>query len=97
MSSFSGLAVTLLPWLLAGGTLSLHHAFDPDAFAAQCRDDRCDTVALPGPLVPRLAQGNVEIYYWAGWVTLATTTAISTAASGAGTVGCFPMNHRITT
>ena len=30
MSSFAGLATALLPWLLVGGTLALHHPFDPD-------------------------------------------------------------------
>jgi len=59
IGSFSGLALTVLPWLLTGGTLSLHHAFDPEAFAAQCRDDRCDTVVVPGPLVPRLVQAGL--------------------------------------
>ena len=57
--SFAGLALTLMPWLLSGGTLSLHHAFDPDAFAAQCRDDRCDTVVVPGALVPQLAAAGL--------------------------------------
>jgi acyl-CoA synthetase (AMP-forming)/AMP-acid ligase II len=56
MSSFAGLALTLVPWLLAGGTLSLHHGFDAPAFAAQCRDERSDTVVAPAPLVPRLAE-----------------------------------------
>ena len=37
IASFAGIAVTVLPWLLRGGALHLHHNFDPDAFAAQCR------------------------------------------------------------
>jgi hypothetical protein len=57
--SFAGLALTVMPWLLSGGTLSLHHGFDPDAFAAQCRDDRCDTVVVPGALVPQLAEAGL--------------------------------------
>jgi hypothetical protein len=52
--SFAGLALTVVPWLLSGGTLSLHHGFDADAFATQCREDCCDTVVVPGPLVPQL-------------------------------------------
>jgi hypothetical protein len=59
LSSFAGLAVTMVPWLLSGGTLSLHHGFDADSFAAQCRDDRCDTVVLPGPLVQRLDEAGL--------------------------------------
>ena len=30
-SSAVGLALTLVPWLVSGGTLILHHPFDPDA------------------------------------------------------------------
>lgn len=59
MSSFAGLALTLIPWLLSGGTLSLHHGFDPQAFTQQCRDDRCDTVVVPGPLVQRLDEAGL--------------------------------------
>ena len=35
LSSFAGLAVAMVPWLLVGGTLALHHPFDAAAFAAQ--------------------------------------------------------------
>jgi hypothetical protein len=49
MSSFAALAVSLLPWLVTGGTLLLHHPFDPAAFVAQQRD--LDVVVLPGPLL----------------------------------------------
>ena len=48
-TSFAGLALTVLPWLLVGGTLALHHPFDPDGFAAQCNDERCDTRGRAGP------------------------------------------------
>ncbi len=58
-SSFAGIALTVLPWLLTGGTLSLHQPFDPAVFAAQCNDDRCTTVILPGPLVPRLLDAGL--------------------------------------
>jgi non-ribosomal peptide synthetase component F len=50
-SSFAGLSAGIVPWLLCGGTLSLHHPFDAAAFARQFRQDRCDTVVLPGALV----------------------------------------------
>ncbi|HEY5607856.1 MAG TPA: class I adenylate-forming enzyme family protein, partial [Alphaproteobacteria bacterium] len=33
--SFAGLALTLVPWLLTGGTLALHQPFDPVAFSVQ--------------------------------------------------------------
>ncbi len=54
-SSFAGICLTLLPWLLCGGTLALHHPFDPAILARQCRDDRCGTLILPGPVAFRLA------------------------------------------
>ncbi|MEA2980462.1 MAG: hypothetical protein QOF09_2285 [Alphaproteobacteria bacterium] len=57
--SFAGLALTVMPWLLSGGTLALHHGFDPGAFAAQCREERCHTIVVPGPLVPELAEAEL--------------------------------------
>lgn len=56
LGSFAGLALTLMPWLLGGGTLNLHHAFDPDTFAAQCRMQNGGAVILPGPVLASLAQ-----------------------------------------
>jgi hypothetical protein len=55
-SSFAGLCLTLLPWLLCGGTLALHHPFDPGILARQRREDRCGTLILPGPVAVRLAE-----------------------------------------
>ena len=57
-SSFAGLSTTILPWLLAGGTLSLHHPFDSSIFAAQC-GNRCEVAVLPGPLIPRLTEAGL--------------------------------------
>src|SRR6185369_1200324 len=54
-SSFAGIALTLVPWLLSGGTLNLHHAFDPAAFAAQCHRQDGGTVVLPGPALAAIA------------------------------------------
>jgi hypothetical protein len=58
-SAFAGMAVAVVPWLLAGGTLALHHGFDGATFAAQCNDARCDTLAVPGALVPALAEAGL--------------------------------------
>jgi hypothetical protein len=55
-ASFAGLCLTLVPWLLTGGTLVLHHAFDADIFAQQRRDDRCGTLILPAIAAFRLAE-----------------------------------------
>ncbi len=59
MSSFAGLATALLPWLLVGGTLALHHPFEPEAFAEQQRSLDLDAVILPGPLAAPLAEAGL--------------------------------------
>ncbi len=55
-SSFAGICLTLVPWLLSGGTLSLHHPFDADSFARQRRDERAATLVLPAAVAFRLAE-----------------------------------------
>lgn len=50
MASFAGIASALLPWLMAGGTLALHHPFDAHIFAVQRSAMICDAIVLPGPL-----------------------------------------------
>ncbi len=37
--SFAGVALSVVPWLLGGGTLTLHRAFDPDVFVEQRRGE----------------------------------------------------------
>lgn len=54
LSSFAGLSVTLLPWLLSGGRLVLHQPFDPSAFLAAQRDQECAAIVAPGPLLESL-------------------------------------------
>lgn len=55
LSSFGGLSVTLVPWLIAGGALHLHHGFDADAFSAQSAAMSNGAVVLPGPALGALA------------------------------------------
>ncbi len=57
--SFAGLALTVVPWLLRGGTLVLNQPFDPEVLAAQCAEQRCDTLVLPGPLISSLAESGL--------------------------------------
>ena len=57
-TSFAGVSLTVLPWLISGGTLVLHHPFDPAIFARQRREHRCGTLVLPGPVVFRLAESG---------------------------------------
>jgi AMP-binding enzyme len=59
LSSFAGIALSIVPWLVSGGTLSLHQPFDPEVFAEQRRDHQCHTVVLPGQLVARLAEAGL--------------------------------------
>jgi hypothetical protein len=56
-ASFAGIALTLLPWLTGGGTLSLHHGFDRATFATQAREQ--DAIVLPGPAVSALSQAGL--------------------------------------
>src|SRR5258708_35875360 len=80
--SFAGLALTVVPWLLRGGTLVLHQPFDPEVLAAQCAELGCDTFVLPGPLISGLAEAGLLAHaglrkILAGWRTaepIATTT-----------------------
>lgn len=56
--SFAGMSLTVLPWLLSGGTLVLHHPFDPDVLAAQRDEHCCNTIMLPAPLASRLSDAG---------------------------------------
>lgn len=58
-TSFCGIAVTLMPWLLNGGTLVLHHPFDPGVMSAQFAKHHCALAILPGPVIPRLAEAGI--------------------------------------
>jgi AMP-binding enzyme len=58
MTSFGGLAVSVVPWLLCGGTLILHQPFEAGVFAAQCLTGRCDSVIVPGPMIGPLVQAG---------------------------------------
>ena len=59
LCSFAGLAVTLVPWLEAGGALHLHHGFAPETFSAQCDSLDAAVVALPGPVVAPLYEAGL--------------------------------------
>jgi hypothetical protein len=71
-ASFAGMALTLVPWLLTGGTLNLHQPFDLEGFAAQCREQRCDTVILPAQVAARLSEAG----YFAAAGDLKTVLAL---------------------
>lgn len=58
-ASFAGLSVTLASWLLSGGTLALHHAFDAAVLKRQLRDENCDALVIPSPLAARLVDAGI--------------------------------------
>ncbi len=55
-ASFSGICLTLLPWLIGGGILTLHHPFEPGRLVHQRRADRCAALIVPGPLAFGIAE-----------------------------------------
>jgi hypothetical protein len=57
-ASFAGICLTLVPWLLAGGTLVLHRPFDAEIFVRQWRDENCRTLVLPAPVAFSLADAG---------------------------------------
>ncbi|TMJ02534.1 MAG: acyl--CoA ligase [Alphaproteobacteria bacterium] len=59
LASFAGLATAVVPWLLTGGTLVLHHPFAPAVFEAQRADEHCTVAVLPGAMVMRLAEAGL--------------------------------------
>ena len=72
IGSFAGLSLTLLHWLLSGGSLHLHHNFDPDAFATQCGGLGNAIVVLPARTITAVADaglikaGQIIVALWRG-------------------------------
>jgi hypothetical protein len=56
LSSFAGIAITLVPWLLLAGTVALHQPFDDEVLLQQLAMLEFDGVVLPGALVTQLAE-----------------------------------------
>ncbi len=53
-TSFAGLSAALVPWLLCGGTLVLHHPFDPVTLRQQAEQERCDAIVVPDAMLAGL-------------------------------------------
>jgi hypothetical protein len=53
-ASFAGLASSIVVWLLSGGSLALHHPFDPDVLEQQLGELGCDALVAPAQLALRL-------------------------------------------
>lgn len=58
-SSFASMASALLPWLLSGGALVLHHPFDGDVLQRQVNDFGCDALVAPAALALRFAESGM--------------------------------------
>ena len=54
-SSFAGMCLALVPWLLCGGTLVLHHPFDLPTLTQQMRDELCTALIVPDAVAFPLA------------------------------------------
>jgi len=59
-TSFAGLSSSLVVWLLAGGTLALHHPFDGDLLELQINEHACDTLIAPAQLALRLGEMDLS-------------------------------------
>ena len=59
IGSFAGISLTMLHWLLSGGSLYLHHGFDPDVFAAQGREAGAAAIVLPAAIVHAIADAGL--------------------------------------
>jgi hypothetical protein len=86
-ASFAGVAGMILPWLLAAGTLVLHHPFAPAVFARQRSEENCAVAVLPGPMVMRLAEAGLI----AGETVLAVWRAPERLHSSAPWSGSAPL------
>jgi AMP-binding enzyme len=58
LPSLAGLALAVVPWLLVGGTLALHHPFDDEVFLQQARDEHSNIVLVPAALALRLGESG---------------------------------------
>ena len=58
LPSLAGIALAVVPWLLVGGTLVLHHPFDDMAFLQQCKNEQCNVVVLPGAFALRFGDAG---------------------------------------
>lgn len=58
-SSLAGISTGFTSWLLSGGTLALHHAFDAAVMKQQLDIENCDAVTVPDALAPRLADAGL--------------------------------------
>ncbi len=56
LSCSVGLALGLMPWLVCGGVLIQHHAFDAESFADQVSQSQATVTALPAPVLSEFSK-----------------------------------------
>lgn len=54
MSGLAGIGCGMVPWLLCGGTLHLHHPEDIQQIASHARNAEVDIVVVPGQFAPAI-------------------------------------------
>ncbi|HWE77222.1 MAG TPA: AMP-binding protein, partial [Pseudolabrys sp.] len=68
IGSLAGMSVTLMPWLIGGGALHLHHGFEAETFAAQAAALDDGMIAVPGstlrPLAALVAANTTMLAVW---------------------------------
>jgi len=57
LSGLTGLGAGILPWLMKGGTLHLHHPTSLSGLTAHANEVSADVVLTPGPLVQLMDKG----------------------------------------
>lgn len=69
LSGLTGLGAGLMPWLMTGGSLHLHHPTSLGRLAKHARSVQADYVLTPGPLAQRLdrALGDSKALIAAAW------------------------------
>ncbi len=91
-TSFAGFSCAVLPWLLCGGSLALHHPFDAATFCKQREALAGGVVIVPGPLRARALEGNkaniaLTVGVWRGGERRAATSELASSQLDVTTFG----------
>jgi hypothetical protein len=57
-TTYAGVSAALVPWLLTGGTLALHHPFDPDLMRDQILSEHCNALVVPDAILRGLCKSD---------------------------------------
>jgi hypothetical protein len=89
LTTHAALSTALVPWLIGGGTLHLHHGFDAETFVAQCAALDGGAVVVPGPALPALAASLTAGTVIALWRAPARMASAPAQKNGIVDVACF--------